>query len=242
MGKTSGMLRNRPLRNILIALIIATSLTSSVNAVLWGPVNPVIVDWRDNLFPNILQTSNGSVWVAFQKSSAASEDDIYLMVNNGFGWSGEIPLVVGTYHDVTPTMVELSNGTIVMVWPGKRTGDYDLYSMSYTNNRWSNHSLLVQGVGDDYNPSMVRTPEGRVWLAWSRSTLANGGGDLYYRIFNGITWGPEQAFQTSTYEEKFPSLAQTKDGTISMVWESNSAGGARLFYRTYNGTAWTNTS
>ena len=223
-------------------LVLAVSMTPfTVSGLTFGSAATVLVDWNDNLFPSLLQRASGDVWLAYQKSSAASADDIYLMVNNGFGWGSQLPLITGPLHDVTPSLVELRNGTIIMVWPSKRAADYDLYTMSYTRDQWSSPTLLTQGLGDDFNPALVRAHDGRVWMVWSRSTLANGGGDLYYRIFNGISWGPEQALVTGLYEEKFPAITQARDRRIWVVWESNSAGNARINYKIFDGTTWTST-
>ena len=180
-----------------------------------------------------------------------SHGQVYLMINNGFGWSGEIPLINsnGAFDDITPTLAQLINGTIILVWSRGAPGSggcfqgnlYSLYAESYTNGKWSNPTTLTQGLGDDITPAITRLQDGRIMLAWTRCTSTNGRGDIYYKLYNG-TWGPENLLVgSSTNEEKLPGITQAVDGRVWVVYSANTASGNvnQLWDVIWNGSTWT---
>src|SRR2546425_12482525 len=179
---------------VLMALIVGHREVQPVRGTSWGSTGAMPgTDPNTNVFPKLLQSSNGSIWLVWEKVSNGY-GQIYLMVNNGFGWSGQIPLVNsnGGFDDISPALVQLTNGTVILALSRGVSGTggrsamrmYDLYTESYTNGRWTNPTPLVQAVVDDVDPAMTRLGDGRVMLVWNRCTRTNGGGDIYYKTFN----------------------------------------------------------
>jgi len=245
----------RTATTLLIIVLTAFTIgpkTVPVQATVWG--SPGAIPGSDqyaNSFPKLLQASNGTVWMVWEKV-VTSYGQVYLMVNNGFGWSGQIPLVNsnGAFDDITPALAQLINGTIILVWsrggPGGTGGcfganTYGIYSESYTNGKWSTPTVVVQTPGDNITPALSRLKDGRVMMVWSRCTPSNGKGDLYYEIYNGA-WGPENLLVgTTTFEEKLPGITQTADGNVWVIYSSNTATGNvnQLWDMVWNGTTWT---
>ncbi|TMI25811.1 hypothetical protein E6H36_06290 [Candidatus Bathyarchaeota archaeon] len=233
----------------LLALTILTgsaSLSQTAHAVSWSSsVALPNVDPNTNDFPNLLQTSNssvgqGAVWMVWEKATQFSLGKIYLMTHNRYGWSGATSLMSDSFDNIAPALGELANGTIITVWSRGTgiTGTYDLYYMGFNGVRWTTASPLVTAAGDDFTPALTRTSDGKVWLVWSRSTSTNGGGDVFYKTYNG-TWSMEQQLIGTSNEEKFPSVTQTSDGRVWVVYESNVQGGnPQLWYRTFDGAVW----
>jgi hypothetical protein len=236
---------------ILTAYAIGPQIVS-VKSTGWGSPGALPgTDQYTNRFPRLLQASNGSIWLAWGKF-VTTYGEIYLMVNNGFGWSGQIPLINsnGAFDDITPALTQLINGTIILAWsrggPGGTGGcntpnTYSIYTQSFTNGVWSNPTLTVGGPGDDLTPAMTRMNDGRVMMVWTRCTPTTGGGDLYYKIYNG-TWGPESLLVGSTgFEEKLPSVASMNDGRAWVVYTSNTGSGNinQLWDMIWNGSTWT---
>ena len=238
------------LLTVLMALITGHAEVPQAKGTSWGSISALPgTDPSTNVFPKLLQSSNGSIWLVWEKVSNGY-GQIYLMVNNGFGWSGQIPLVNsnGTFDDISPALVQLANGTIILAWSRGISGTgclstmrmYDLYTESYTNGRWTSPTLLVQAPGDDVSPAMARLSDGRVALVWSRCTSTNGGGDIYYKTFNG-TWDPEAALVATPAEEKLPSISQANDGRVWVIYSSNTGTGSSnlLDDVVWNGASWT---
>ena len=236
---------------VLMALIIGHREVQPVQGTSWGSTGAIPgTDPYTNIFPKLLQSNNGSVWLVWEKVSNGY-GQIYIMVNNGFGWSGQVPLVNnnGAFDDISPALVQLANGTIILAWsrgvPGTGcliTGAaYSLYTESYTNGKWTNPTPLVQATsGDDVNPAMTRLNDGRVMLAWTRCTTTNGRGDIYYKIFNG-TWGPEIPLVATPAEDKLPSIVQMNDGKVWVIYSTNTGTGSSNVLNDviWNGTSWT---
>src|SRR2546426_4110034 len=236
---------------VLMALIIGHREVQPVQGTSWRSTGAIPgTDPYTNIFPKLLQSNNGSVWLVWEKVSNGY-GQICIMVNNGFGWSGQVPLVNnnGAFDDISPALVQLANGTIVLAWsrgvPGTGcliTGAaYSLYTESYTNGKWTNPTPLVQATsGDDVNPAMTRLNDGRVMLAWTRCTTTNGRGDIYYKIFNG-TWGPEIPLVATPAEDKLPSIVQMNDGKVWVIYSTNTGTGSSNVLNDviWNGTSWT---
>jgi len=238
------------LLTVLMALITGHAEVPQAHATGWGSTSALPgTDPSTSIFPKLLQSSNGSIWLVWEKVSNGY-GQIYLMVNNGFGWSGQIPLVNsnGVFDDISPALVQLTNGTVILAWSRGVSGTgclsamrmYDLYTESYTNGRWTNPTPLVQAVGDDVDPAMTRLGDGRVMLVWNRCTSTNGGGDIYYKTFNG-TWGPEAALVATPAEEKLPSIVQMNDGKVWVIYSTNTGTGSSNVLNDviWNGTSWT---
>jgi len=80
-------------------------------------------------------------------------------------------------------------------------------------------------------------------MVLSGSSVSNGSGDLYYKIFRNVFWSGDSVIPTassSLYEEKLPSISQSPDGKIWVVYETNISGSAQIYYTKYAGSSWTN--
>src|SRR2546422_8117998 len=146
------------LLTVLMALITGHGDVPQAHATGWGSTSALPgTDQSTNIFPKLLQSSNGSIWLVWEKVNNGY-GQIYLMVNNGFGWSGQIPLINnnGAFDDISPALVQLANGTVILAWSRGVSGTGclsgmridDLYTESYTNWIWTNAAPLVQALGD----------------------------------------------------------------------------------------------
>src|SRR5215472_9024955 len=81
---------------------------------------------QDNL-PAGVQAANGTLWMAWQtfRFSASRPDIVYSTLTNG-AWS-TVNRVTSTGINTTPTMAQLSNGTIILFWSQLLTNTFSLY-------------------------------------------------------------------------------------------------------------------
>jgi hypothetical protein len=179
------------------------------------------------------------MWLVWEKSTTTSLGQIYLMTHLWFGWSGQTALVADSNDNIAPALGELANGTIILVW-SRGTGvygTYDLYWMGYNGTRWTSMSPLTQSLRDNFTPALTRTADGTIWLLWSRNNSTNGGGDIFYKTYNG-TWSREKALVATAAAEKFPTVSQTSDGKVWVSYTSNSGGNDQLWDVAWNGLSW----
>jgi hypothetical protein len=109
--------------------------------------------------------------------------------------------------------------------------------MGYNGTRWTSISPLVQGIRDNFTPSLTRSSDGKVWLVWARSNSTNGGGDIFYKTYNG-TWSSPKALVATSAQERFPDLVQTSDGRVWVYYTSNAGGNDQLWDVIWNGISW----
>ncbi len=183
--------------------------------------------------------------MTWEKVTGPTGGKIFLMTYGKFGWGGETQVVNSSSDDIAPSIAQLSNGTIVLVWSRGTTGNfnsYNIYTQTLTNGKWSTASALVTQSPSNFSPVVSLASDGTLWLVWSRSSASNGNGDLYYKTLRNGVWSSETAIpvaSSSSFEEKLPSLTQTADGKIWVCYESNSSGTAQLYCTTFNGSTWT---
>src|SRR6266852_325848 len=101
-------LKRRPKSTLILVLIILSAVMVGtrnirpVAAATWGTTTPIPgADPYQNMFPKLLQVANGSLWLVWGKQ-IGTYTEVYLMVNNGFGWSGQMALLNsgGSYDDI----------------------------------------------------------------------------------------------------------------------------------------------
>src|SRR5947209_4299805 len=77
---------------ILSSATIASKIIAPVHGTpLGSPTALPGTDPATNIFPKLLQATNGSIWLTWEKV-VGTYGQVYLMVKNGFGWSGQIPM------------------------------------------------------------------------------------------------------------------------------------------------------
>src|SRR5437867_4465207 len=213
---------------LLAILSVSIRLPSAANALIFSsPTSLPNPDPYENVFPKLLQLQNGSVWMVWEKVIPNMAGEIYLMQYNAYGWGGESVLVNSSYDDISPTIAQLNNGTIILAWSQGSTGNfnsYNIYTERYANNKWTAAAPLVTNSPSNYDPVLTEASDGTIWLAWSRSSPTNGNGDLYYKSLRNGLWSTESPIPTAsnpTFEEKLPTITQTGDGKVWVCYESN---------------------
>lgn len=145
------------------------------------------------------------------------------------------------YMHTAPSITQLSNGTIMVVWSAEHESNYELYYITSSDNglNWTDYKRLTDCSADDLSPAVMQAKNGTIWVAWS--SQREGNYDIYYKTFNGTSWSPTPIqFTTDSKQDKLPSITQTKDGRIWLAWCSNKVGNYELYYKTYNGITWSN--
>jgi hypothetical protein len=130
----------------------------------------------------------------------------------------------------------MTNGNIMLVWTSNMSGNYSLYYKTYAAGIWSSPSRLTTPQGRDSTPSLVQLRNGTVLLYWTREALSGTVVRyIYYKSYNNGLWSKEARFSTGGTELE-PSVYQTDDGTIWIVYAANRYGNLDIFYKTYTGS------
>lgn len=146
-------------------------------------------------------------------------------------------------NDWMPSIAQASNGKIWVVWHSPRTGNNDIFYKVYDSSQvhpWSSDQSLTTDPNADIEPSIMRAKDGKLWVVWA--TNRNGNYDIFYKTSsdNGTTWSSDGNLVANPNVDMYPSLMQTKNGTIWLTWSTNRTGNDDIYYKTSNdnGTSW----
>ena len=187
------------------------------------------------LAPYAAEDSLKRVWLAWSEKNFGVSDteyEIFFKYLNPFTsrWTGKFQVTQNTVQDEQPFILSLSNGTMMVLWASNQTSNPDLYYRTYQSvvpigpaTQLTSHPLADEG------PSAVEDKLGRVWVFWTRKNYAAvplAAMDVMYKIYNPSTrtWTTDfllPAASDPTWNERAPSITQTKDGKILVVWASD---------------------
>jgi len=100
---------------------------------------------------------------------------------------------------------------------------------------WSSDNRLTTSEAYDRSPSIMQTQNGTIWVMWA-SDRRYFQYDIFYKTSadNGLNWTDPiplvGAMHLST--DQNPSVMQTQNGTIWVVWDSIRTGNSEIFYTT----------
>jgi len=105
---------------------------------------------------------------------------------------------------------------------------------------WSTDTRLTTDLSNDWDPAITQTSDGKIWVTWYSERTGNE--DIFYKISsdNGVSWSSDIQLTFDPSLDMHPSILQTKDGKIWVVWDSNRTGDYELYYKTSinNGASW----
>jgi len=112
------------------------------------------------------------------------------------------------------------------------------------NSVWNQGETVVYDSGPTVNQYDLGEPV-MVSNAPASGTPLRTVTHLFYKIFNGASWQPEQRLTTRPSNDATPSITQTVDGRIWIAWAGERQGGAKkqiLVRTTTDGVTWTTES
>ncbi len=242
---------------LLLALALGVFLTGLplVHGIGWAPASQVPMDpGKLNLGPSAAEDPGGRVWLAWSETTqgAAQPSEVFFKYLNAFSgaWVGKfnVSITPGS-DDYNPFVMPLANGTMMILWSSERTGNPDLFYRRYQSvSPVIPPTQLTSHLLEDLSPSAVQDRNGRIWVTWERknSTVPPGcscvaPSDIYYKYYNGVSWSqdfPLPAASNASFSERAPSVTQTKDGKVWIMWASDEGPqrSLELYYTSTDGT------
>jgi len=212
--------------------------TSSDNGTTWTNTAPLTENSGQDLAPSVIQDTNGTIWVVWQFFGTEDYSDLFCKTSsdNGTTWSNATKLTTNFYNDKLPSIAQMRDGTIWVVWQYSTGTEEDVIACKTYNGSWSNATQLTEGTEHDGNPSIMQARDGTIWVFWSRD-FAHGPAfqnDLCYKtsIDNGATWLEDVQLTTDQdWNEDHPSAAQISNKTIWLTWQSNKDDNYDIYYQ-----------
>jgi hypothetical protein len=208
--------------------------------------------------PTAFQAQNGSLIVTWD-SDRLGQNQAFYKSYNGVSWTTSTNITSGPSNqsNSSPSISQLQNGTIILVWTANQTGHYNIYYKTLRGNVWGTpHNITESCPGcinkpyGDLGPKTVLGLNGTLWVFWERqqsSTATNCQGSVlsicrqvFYKTLTGNTWSPEKQLTTDSTWNRYPGASVLEDGSLRLVHSKwlTSTNIYNLYYLTFNGTRW----
>ena len=179
--------------------------------------------------PSVMQTSDDTIWVVWSSNRGGNIDLYYKISSDGGAtWTNDTRLTDHLGSDVAPSVMQVSDGTIWVVWSSNRDGPLNVYYKTSDDNglSWSNDTPLIQDADRDNTPSFLQTFDGTIWVVWSSNRWDLEEDMLFYTTSSdgGATWTNDTRITFVTGPNRIdrePSVMQASDGTIWVTWASD---------------------
>ena len=209
------------------------------------PVVQVTTDTRHDIRPAISGVIDGSLWVAWE--SCRPQCRVWYKTGDagGTAWSGDTQLTLQNYSDYDPAIAQTTGDRVGVVWYSWRNTNpsgvwnYDIFFKATDDYgaTWSVDTHLTTHTGQDYSPSIAQTKGGNTWVVWHSDRSGNS--DLWFSTSDGVdgAWSDAVQLTTDTAPDQYPSITQTSDGKIWVVWNRFGS----IYYKTSDddGATWT---
>jgi hypothetical protein len=208
--------------------------------------------------PTAFQAKNGSLMVTWD-SDRLGQNQAFYKSFNGVSWTTSTNITGGpsSQSNSSPSIGQLQNGTIVLVWSGNQTGHSNIYYKALSGNLWGTPHNITESCANcgivpygDLGPKIVLGLNGTLWVFWERqqaSTAANCSGStlkicrqIFYKTLTGNIWSKEKQLTTDNTWNRFPGVSVLADGSLRVVHSKwlNSTANYNIYYLTFNGTQW----
>ena len=140
-------------------------------------------------------------------SSSTEDYEIYYKTShdNGETWSTDMQLTNNGVDDLRPAIIQLTNGTIMIVWQSYVSGSHDIcYQTTTDGTSWSDATPLTTDAAHDKAPAAIQANDGNIWVVWS--SMRTGDWEVFYKIFDGLVWLSPRRLSNHTDSDLQPAI------------------------------------
>jgi hypothetical protein len=178
-----------------------------------------------------MQASDGKIWVVWDSDRNEHDQDVYFKVFNGSEWTEDEQLTTDPSDDAYPSIMQANDGNIWVVWASPRTGNSELFYKIFNGTSWSNAiQLTTDANGQDWDPSILQAADGLIWVVFTKTSDVQHE-DIFFKIFDGFEWTPDWQLTFHRKYDRHPSITQTSDGKIWVVWDSDRDVNENIYYK-----------
>lgn len=160
--------------------------------------------------------------------------------DNGATWSRDIQLTDNNVDDTRPGIIQLTNGTIMVLWQTYISESFNIVCRATTDGiSWSETTQLTTDSAHDSAPAVTQTKDGSTWVVWS--SKRTGDDEIFYKIYDGISWSNDTRLTYTTNSSNLcPAILQGVNEEILIFWASSIDNGTYNIYYKYsaNGSPW----
>jgi len=191
--------------------------------------------------PSGLASRPGEVTLDWREQDGATGYHIQIDQVDTF----DSPHLVEVEREETGYTANLSTGSYYWRVKAHLNGEDSPYSPAWRLTITNEPVVQVtDDYGNDYHPAIARTDDGKLWVVWYSERSGNS--DIWYKTSSdgGATWSQASQITTYTGADYDPAIAQTADGRVWVVWESERSGNHDIWYKTSSdgGSNWSQAS
>ena len=218
--------------------------TSSDNGATWSQDQNLTANPKEDEYPSIMQTANGTIWLAWSANRTGNFDIYYkTSSDNGVTWSTDKFLNFTTTNDQDPSITQAADGKIWFVWVRNLIGTgtfniwykYYYYSDIFNRWMWGATTQVTLDSGDIFNlhPSVTGANDGKIWIVWD-SDKVGAQADIYYQTRSPPLFSASNITKLLYNEEDdiTPSIMQAADGTMWIIWATERVNNWDIYYMT----------
>jgi len=211
----------------------------------WSNDTALVTDLSEDIGPSITQAQDGKIWLVWASNRLGNYSIYYkTSPSNGLWWTSETRLTADSDGDYHPSILQASDGKIWVVWQRNLSGNHEIFYKVFNGSSWSNETRLTTDPNFDMNPSITQMHDSRIWVSWCSDRIGGGENyEIFYKVFNGSSWSIDFQLTDSPDIDAEPTIFQTLNGTIWVIWTSRKPTPTAtndLYYRTSsdNGITW----
>lgn len=154
-------------------------------------------------------------------------------------WSADTRLTTNVDIDWSPSVAATNDGKIWVVWRSDRiSNNGTIFYKVFDGSSWTEDTMLAGGPSINDYPAVTSTNDGKIWVVWVSDRVGQNE-NLFYKVFDGVSWSDDTQLTTDPYPDTFPSIMQASDGKIWVVWTSpRFEMQGDIFYKVFDGVSW----
>ncbi|MFC1800003.1 FlgD immunoglobulin-like domain containing protein [Candidatus Eisenbacteria bacterium] len=156
--------------------------------------------------------------------------EIYYKRFDGTSWGADLRLTDDPGLSENPSAVVDSYGSIHVFWGDTRDGESAVYHKVFDGVAWSGDESVVEPFWNASAPVADAGDSGIVHLAW-HDVGGYGDKEIYYRKFDGMSWGAIEPISQVPDASKNPMIAVDSDGHPHIVWHDQRHGNFEIYWR-----------
>lgn len=188
------------------------------NGTAWSSDTQLTHDFLSDMEPSIAQARDGTIWVVWQRDTPnEAPHDLFYKIYNGSAWSFDTQLTSDPADDISPSIAQINDKRIWVVWEADRDVDYDIYYK--TSSEIINHDVAITNV----IPSSTAVYQGEIV---SVNVTVENQGDMnevfdvaVYADIDTMVVGDEIIVGTQTGK----TLAVSATTTLTFTWNTSEA-------------------
>jgi hypothetical protein len=206
--------------NGTVWVVLASSRTGNYelfykifDGVAWSSDIQLTNDSSSDSVPSIVRARNGAIWVVWQSGRPVNDqDELYYRIYNGSAWTSDTQLTSDLANDLAPSIAQIRDKRIWVVWAADRDDDSDLYYK--VSSEIINNDVAITSV----TPSPIKVNQGEIV---SINVVAENQGDIG-ETFTVDCYANETIIGSSTI-----TLANEISTELIFVWNTAEVGKAR---------------